>query len=556
MTVVYRVLARKYRPTTLADLVGQDLLVQTLTKAIQNNRLPHAFLLHGIRGVGKTTTARIIARVLNCLNNHTPSGQAAVSCGHCASCKSLTEDRHLDVIEIDAASRTGVDDIREIIESSRYKAVTGRYKIFIIDEVHMLSKSAFNALLKTLEEPPAHVKFIFATTEIRKIPDTILSRCMRFDLKRMEPTVLVHYLQTIAEREGCVLEPQAAMALARAADGSMRDGLSLLDQAIALSMGQNSTLENQEPVLIATQTIHEMLGLVNQQRLFELLKSMLEGQTEQTLKKTQALLQDGADPQLLLQDLLNIIYSLICLKTAPQFKQEAFWSEEDRKVGMQLVEPLSTSALMSIWQALLKSCSEVNLAPIPAQALEMAVLRVCYLTNLPSLESIITQLKPKLTQTGTSGGTTEEALVPQKSVAAQAFSSAFPIAEQEVVLPAVNIPPSFEELVFLISQAREPMVYSHLLHDVEIIDYQPGEMTFYLKPEIPATFLPTLQKILQTLTHRSWKINLSPHPGQGSIKQQQEVARQQLTQKALEHPVVKSFQQAFPEAVIKINESS
>ncbi len=533
MTVAYRVLARKYRPTKLTDLVGQEVLVQTLTQAIQNNRLPHAFLLHGIRGVGKTTTARIIARVLNCLNNQTQEGQTADSCGQCTSCQSLTEDRHLDVIEIDAASRTGVDDIREIIESSRYKAVTGRYKIFIIDEVHMLSKSAFNALLKTLEEPPQHVKFIFATTEIRKIPDTILSRCMRFDLKRIDPGLLVHHLKTIAEQEKCHLDHDAAITLARAADGSMRDGLSLLDQAIALSLGAE---RKDGLVTITVQTTRDMLGIASQQRLFDLIQTFLNADPSLTLQKLQALIHDGADPQLVLHDLLDSLYSLICLKTTPQFKQYALWSETDYDLAKEMIDSLPISTLMTIWQALLKACSEVASAPVPSQALEMAVLRVCYLANLPSLDTVIRGLRSKDPQ---------------------------PLTKPSEPLPFVrppyqeakknsDLPSCFEDLVALISTAKEPLLYSHLVHDVEMISYQPGSMVLYVKPGTPSAFIPNLKKLLHTLTQQEWSLTISPHPGKGSIKQQQEAAHQELAQQALQHPVVSAFQQAFPDADIKV----
>ena len=542
----YRVLARKYRPTALGDLVGQDLLVQTLAQAIQHNRLPHAFLLHGIRGVGKTTTARIMARVLNCLNNNTETGKLIDACGHCTSCKSLTDDRHLDVIEIDAASRTGVDDLREIIDSSRYKAVTGHYKIFIIDEVHMLSKSAFNALLKTLEEPPPHVKFIFATTEIRKIPDTILSRCMRFDLKRIEPKLLVDYLKKIAVLEGFVLEEEAAFSLARAADGSMRDGLSLLDQAIALSYAEDHS-HKEGSVPITGQTVYDMLGLANRQRLFTLLKMVLEGQADLTLQNTRDFLHDGADAQLLLQDILDVLYGLICLKTVPQFQQGGFWSQADRDAGLQLTNPLAISTLLSMWQALLSALQEVKIAPVPSQALELALLRMCYLADLPPLENLIQSFK---------GMRSRDAAPPVSSNALHHLVGESPVVIQtqaQVDHKAIEtLPDSFTDLVDCISKAREPMLYSQLLQDADCIKYQPGEMTLYLKPQIPASFLPTLKEVLQKLTHHPWIIHLATQPGQGSLHDQKQTLLNKAKEQALSHPTLQALQEAFPGSTVQI----
>ena len=540
MTIPYRVLARKYRPIALSDLVGQDLLVQTLTQAIQHNRLPHAFLFHGIRGVGKTTTARIMARVLNCLNNSTGTGKLIDACGYCTSCISLTEDRHLDVIEIDAASRTGVDDVREIIDSSRYKAVTGHYKIFIVDEVHMLSKSAFNALLKTLEEPPPHVKFIFATTEIRKIPDTILSRCMRFDLKRIELRLLVDYLKKIAGLEGFTVEDEAVFSLARAADGSMRDGLSLLDQAIALSHAEPQT-DHQESIQITAQTVFNMLGLANRQRLFALLKAVFEGKTDLTLQYIRDLLHDGADAQLLLQDILDMLYGLICLKAAPQFQQEGFWSQTDKEAGLQLINLLASSVLLSLWQALLNAFQEVKVAPTPSQALELALLRACYLADLPSLENLVQSFK----------GTPLRS-VPSSHAMQQLVTNVSPQPSLVVNKSVTKLPTSFASLVECISVAREPILYSQMLQDVDCINYQPGEMTLYLKPHTSSNFLPTLKQVLQNLTRYEWVIRVEDQPGKGSLQDQNQALERDKHNHIVSHPTMEAIQIAFPESTVKI----
>lgn len=554
MSQVYRVLARKYRPVALSDLLGQDLLVQALSQAIQHNRLPHAFLLHGIRGVGKTTTARIIARVINCLNNDTQTGKRVEACGACSSCISLKEDRHLDVIEIDAASRTGVDDIREIIESCRYRPVAGRYKVFIVDEVHMISKSAFNALLKTLEEPPPHVKFIFATTEIRKIPETILSRCMRFDLKRIEIKLLMTHLTEIAEREGYGLEPEGAAALARAADGSMRDGLSLLDQALVLNYNESPTADLH---LISTSKIYDMLGLADRQRIFELIKVLLEGKVDSTLQNARGLFQDGSDSQLLLQDILDSVYGLICLKTVPHSMSQMMWSQPDLEFGLHIVQSVNISILLSVWQALLSSYEEVCKAPVPYQALELALMRICYLADLPPLETLMSALKNQEDKGIRQHAVSSSLSNPLHQLSAPASTMISPVSSAESnQRNSREIPKTFKELMEQISKAREPIIYTHLLQDVECIQYRPGEMTLYLSPSIPESFVAILKKILKTLTGIEWVVKLAAQPSQGSIKDQQQKKDQADRALALKDPRVQAIERAFPGAKAQIIDPS
>ncbi|MEI8296137.1 MAG: DNA polymerase III subunit gamma/tau, partial [Alphaproteobacteria bacterium] len=342
----YRVLARQYRPTRFSDLVGQDVMVKTLLQAIADKRLPHALLLHGTRGVGKTTTARILAKILNCLRNDAVTQEP---CGACDACIAIADGRFLDVIEMDAASHTSVDDIREVIESSRYKAVVGRSKVYIIDEVHMLSKSAFNALLKTLEEPPPHVTFIFATTELRRVPDTILSRCMRFDLRRIEVPTLVSYLQTIAGREAINLDEAAAQLIAQAADGSMRDGLSLLDQAIALADGP-----------ISAETVRSMLGLANRGALLGLVQDVLSGSIAGALTTLAEIFQQGADPIFITEGLLELVYHLTCLKTTPQSAQKLLWSPHELTQAQDICKAIELPVLMQSWQVLSRGYEEVS----------------------------------------------------------------------------------------------------------------------------------------------------------------------------------------------------
>ncbi|MBY0461933.1 MAG: DNA polymerase III subunit gamma/tau [Alphaproteobacteria bacterium] len=524
MGTVYRVLARKYRPTTLKELVGQEILAQTLTQSIENNRLPHAFLLHGIRGVGKTTTARIIARALNCIGADGKGGMTPDPCGVCVSCVGISEDRHLDVIEMDAASRTGVDDIREVIESSRYKAVTGRYKIFIIDEVHMLSKSAFNALLKTLEEPPPHVKFIFATTELRKIPETILSRCMRFDLKRIEPLSLIKHLKFIAEKEGYAVEEEGLSFLARAADGSLRDALSLLDQAIALT-GQ----EDSEGSILAL-TVRSMLGLSDRGRLFTLLSFLFKGDIEESLKITHEMVTDGGDPVVIMQDILDLVYWLTCLKTVPNLQNNVVWPSADREQGMEIVAPLNVPILTRSWQVLLKGFEEVNQSPSPAQALDMVLIRLCYMAEMPLLSDLIESFKGGSKQTLTSPASRPMA------------APSVPIEKPQEVFP---LPASFEEMVKLLERS-EPLLSGNLVHYVSLVSYKPGDLTIRLADNAPPSFVQQLQLALKKITKQEWKINLSQEDGQGTLRQQKQKEKEFTQQQVLEHPVVASVKEAFP----------
>jgi DNA polymerase-3 subunit gamma/tau len=512
----YRVLARKYRPTSLQDLVGQSLLVQTLQQAIEANRMPHAFLLHGIRGVGKTTTARILARSLNCLG---PDGQGPITitpCGVCASCIGIAEDRHLDVLEMDAASRTGVDDIREITESARYKAVTGRFKIFIMDEVHMLSKSAFNALLKTLEEPPAHVKFIFATTEIRKIPETILSRCMRFDLKRIEPKDIMDHLSAVCGKENFSIEQDGLAMLARAADGSMRDALSLLDQAMALASSPQ----------ITTPIVQNMLGLVDRGRLFSLLHLLFQGKVQEVLESTQALLQDGGDPTLILHDILDGVYWLTCLKTAPLLQQDTTYPEADRTQGMEIIQNLAPSHLMTAWQALLKGYEEVNTSPLPHQTLQMVLIRLCHMAHMPPLEDLLLN-----TQSTVSGPTKTRPSGP---------------------LAAAPLPTTFQNMLTMLEQNREPLLASQLVHDVHLVSYSPLKIIMRLSKQAQKTLPSQLKEALYGITQQQWTIVLSEDEGAPTLAQVRQAQKEEDEKALLDHPTLQAIRAAFPGAITHV----
>jgi DNA polymerase-3 subunit gamma/tau len=374
----YRVLARKYRPTKLSEVIGQDFLVETLRRGIEGGRLAHAFILTGIRGTGKTTTARIIARSLNCLIGPTPE-----PCGNCMPCRAIAGDRSMDVIEIDAASRTSVEDVREIIEAARYKATSSRFKIYIIDEVHMLSKSAFNALLKTLEEPPAHVKFIFATTEIQKVPATILSRCVRFDLKRIEAATLAAYFKTLCNRENIGYEDEAIALIAKAAEGSARDGLSLLDQAITFGVSG-----------VTTAQVREMLGLSDQSLVLDLFETLMQGDIKASLEKLRYFYQEGADPQLLIEDLLDLTHFLHCVKINPEMSQDVTISAEKQERIKALAKSLSIPTLTKVWQILLKGFEEARRAPSPQKALEVLIIRLAHLSPLPNVHELLEGFSP------------------------------------------------------------------------------------------------------------------------------------------------------------------
>ncbi|MEX2408157.1 MAG: DNA polymerase III subunit gamma/tau, partial [Rhodovibrionaceae bacterium] len=383
----YRVLARKYRPSTFQDLIGQEAMVRTLTNAIDSNRLHHAFILTGVRGVGKTTTARIIAKALNYVGPDGNAGPTAAPTDDCPICQAIAEDRHPDVIEMDAASRTGVGDIRELIESVRYRPIEARYKVYILDEVHMLSTQAFNALLKTLEEPPEHVVFIFATTEIRKVPVTVLSRCQRFDLRRVGQQELAAHFARICEKEAVTAEPEALELIARAADGSVRDGLSLLDQAIALGGDK-----------IAESVVAEMLGLGDRARAYDLFEALMRGRIPETLQILEELYAAGADPVVVLQDLLELTHGLTRLKLVPAMAEEQALPETERVRGLEMAKTLSLASLARAWQLLLKGVSEAQQAGLPLLAVEMCLIRIGHASELPPPGDLV----KKLTEQGES----------------------------------------------------------------------------------------------------------------------------------------------------------
>ncbi|MFL6729075.1 MAG: DNA polymerase III subunit gamma/tau, partial [Sphingomicrobium sp.] len=382
----YRVLARKYRPQTFAELIGQDAMVQTLANAIGRGRIAHAFLLTGVRGVGKTSTARLIAKALNCIGPDGQGGPTITPCNVCEPCRAISEGRHIDVIEMDAASHTGIDDIREIIDAVRYASVSARYKIYIIDEVHMLSKSAFNALLKTLEEPPEHVKFLFATTEVNKVPVTVLSRCQRFDLRRIPAEKLAAHFAEVSNAEGVEVEPEAVGMIAKAAEGSARDGLSILDQAIAHGAGT-----------VTSEQVRDMLGLADRGRIRRLLQLVLGGDATTALAELDEAHELGIDPTQLLRGLMESLHAATRAKAgAPG---DALQSAEERDTAADMAGKLSWGAIHRLWQMLLKGLQDVQEAPDPREAADMALLRLIHAADLPDPASLIAKLSGAATAT-------------------------------------------------------------------------------------------------------------------------------------------------------------
>jgi DNA polymerase-3 subunit gamma/tau len=551
----YRVLARKYRPSTFAELIGQEAMVRTLSNAIATGRIAHAFILTGVRGVGKTTTARILARALNCVGPDGSGGATAEPCGQCAQCLAIADDRHVDVMEMDAASRTGVDDIRELTEGVRYRPVSGRYKVYIIDEVHMLSKNAFNALLKTLEEPPPDVKFVFATTEINKVPVTVLSRCQRFSLRRVPVEQLIPHYRRIAETEGVEIEPAALALIARAADGSVRDGLSVLDQAIALSGGR-----------VAEAAVRDMLGIADRGLVFDLLESVLRGDAPAALAQMGHLYRGGADPLMILQDLLDLSHFVTRLKLAPEAGTGDPIAEGDRARARPLAEKLTIPFLARVWQMLLKGLEEVQVAPSPIQAAEMVLVRLAYAADLPApaelVRSVMAAPGPSGSPPGRPGNgaavtSTASAAAPAIAVVAPTETApSRPTAGNAVralaELPAEHdpMPQSFAEVIALFDKRREALLRSHLWSDVHLVHFEPGRIEVRPASSAPRDLTNRLGQLLNEWTGSRWLIAVSEAEGGPTLREQEEGRRRDLRNEVASHPLVQAVLETFPGATI------
>jgi len=557
----YRVLARKYRPKTFDDLVGQEALVRTLSNGIKSGRIAHAFLLTGIRGIGKTTTARIIARALNCIGEDGNGGPTPQPCGVCANCTQILQDRHVDVMEMDAASRTGVGDIRELIETVHYAPSNARYKIYIIDEVHMLSNSAFNALLKTLEEPPPHVIFIFATTETRKIPVTILSRCQRFDLKRLDIEQLATHLGNIARLEKVEAQEEALHLIAMAAEGSVRDGLSLLDQAIAHSIGEDGSTGT-----ISGETVRAMLGLSDRTRLFTMLEHLFAGETVPALELLSAQYRDGADIAMLFSDLLAIVHTITRLNLAPNSDLGPAYAEGEKEYAKKLAAKLGVQELTRAWQLLAKGQEEVKYATDSLRTAEMALIRFAHASRLPSPAELVRSLKetgaaspsspPPSPRPTPGGGSMSARASAQLAPAMQPQQEYQPetMAQPHLTLAASNPPvvlENFEEMVALCEAQREPTLAHHLTNSASVVAFEPGMMTFSTTHAFPADIGKRLTGFLERATGRSWRIVMSNDVGAPTLAEQRARAKTEAVQDACGHPVVKAVLDAFPGATVE-----
>jgi DNA polymerase III subunit gamma/tau len=560
----YRVLARKYRPSTFAELIGQEAMVRTLSNAFATGRVAHAFILTGVRGVGKTTTARILARGLNCMGPDGSGGPTIAPCGVCANCRQIAEDRYSDVVEMDAASRTGVDDIRELTEGLLYrKPDLGRYRVYIIDEVHMLSRNAFNALLKTLEEPPPHAKFVFATTEIQKVPLTVLSRCQRFSLRRVPVELLAEHYRRIAEAEAVEAEPAALALIARAADGSVRDGLSLLDQAIALTDAR-----------ITEKAVRDMLGIADRGCVLDLLESVLRGDAGDALDRMDRLYQDGADPLMVLQNLLDLSHFLTRLKLAPEAGVGDPIAEGDRKRAGPLAEKLALPVLARVWQMLLKGLEEVQAAPSPIQAAEMVLVRLAYVADLPVpaelVRSLATSPAPggRLVTEEPAANRASDAEPPPRSepliavapgsIAVSSLAAA-PRLEPDGhtdPLPTSSaerdpMPQSFAEVVALFDKRREAVIRSHLREHVHLVAFEPGSIEFRPDAGAPGNLANRISQLLGEWTGERWLVARSEvAPGEPTLREQEERRERDLRNEVVQHPLVQAVLEIFPGATI------
>lgn len=549
----YRVLARKYRPKNFDDLIGQEALVRTLKNAIESGRIAHAFMLTGIRGVGKTTTARIIAKALNYTGADGTAGPTTGNTDDCEICRAITEDRHPDVFEMDAASRTGVDDIREIIDGVRYAPTSARYKIYIIDEVHMLSKNAFNALLKTLEEPPPHVKFIFATTEIRKVPVTVLSRCQRFDLRRIDAPTLSAYYKTICGKEGVSCDDEALDLIARAADGSARDGLSMLDQAIALSQGD-----------VTAQKVKDMLGLADRGMVLSLLDYAVKGDCENALSIMDDLYRKGADPSVIIGDMLDLSHLLTKLRAVPHAKTSlSAMAREEMERAADLASKLSMPALTRIWQILLKGLNEVNYAPLPQKAAEMVVIRLAYAADLPDPADLIKKLKDgsasMVQMSGNAGtshapSTSAPVNVAAPSPALYDTTTNAALATQPVAMAAtqpITAITSLQDVRIVLEQAGYIALASQVYLCVHLVKLEEGRLEFRAAPDAPQTLAQDLTKALKDATGKRWMVTLSSSVGAPTLQQAQIAAQEARFAAVKQNPLVKQVFDTFPDAVLK-----
>ena len=547
----YQVLARKYRPETFADLIGQKAMVRTLKNAFEADRIAQAFVMTGIRGVGKTTTARIIAKGMNCVGPDGQGGPTVEPCGQCEHCVAIAEGRHVDVMEMDAASRTGVDDIREIIDSVHYRAASARYKIYIIDEVHMLSKNAFNALLKTLEEPPEHVKFIFATTEIRKVPVTVLSRCQRFDLRRIEPEDMLAMLRRIADAEGAEIADDALALITRAAEGSARDAQSLLDQAISHGAGETTA-----------EQVRAMLGLADRGRVLDLMDMIMKGDAAGALVELGGQYADGADPMAVLRDLAEVSHWVSVIRITPEAVEDPTVSSDERRRGQAMAEALPMRVLSRMWQMLLKAIEEVSVAPNAMMAAEMAIIRLTHVADLPSPEELVRKLKDQPvplagpsgggpSPSGDSGPVGQASNTPRMSGGTHSTGSgATALAVSQAPENALARYARFEDVIELIRANRDVKLLVEVEGGVRLASYAPGRIEFTPSDNAPSDLAARLAQRLQAWTGVRWGVTLVNGCDAATITETLDGEKLALEQEAVAHPLVQAVIANFPKARI------
>jgi DNA polymerase-3 subunit gamma/tau len=556
----YRVLARKYRPSSFDDLIGQDAVVRTVSNAFETGRIPQAWILTGVRGVGKTTTARILARALN---YELPDGSVKGPTIHMpvlgVHCQAIMESRHMDVLEMDAASHTGVDDVRQINDSVRYAPASARYKVYIIDEVHMLSTAAFNAFLKTLEEPPEHAKFVFATTEIRKVPVTVLSRCQRFDLRRVEADVLMTHLSNIATREKVEVEPEALGIIARAAEGSVRDSLSLFDQAIAHAAGA-----------VRADAVRQMLGLADRTRVIDLFDSLVRGDIASAFKEFREQYDTGADPIVVLSDLAEFVNFVTRVKIVPATADNVAFGETERLRARDFAAKISMRVLSRMWQMLLKGITEAQAATRPAAAAEMVLVRIAYVADMPTPDEAIRMLdqnggtSPVITASAAPRNAPAPSMQvssmpsPPARAASAPRSGAEASARPQMIAPTSEVQAApaalrisgFPELVALAGEKRDLLTKAALEADVRLVRIEDGRLEVALERSAARTLINDLSRKLEQWTGRRWTVIVSNEAGQSTLREQNEVQKNQRERAAEADPRVKEVLARFPGAKV------
>lgn len=552
----YQVLARKYRPATFSDLVGQDLMVRILKNSFLSERIAHAFMLTGVRGVGKTTTARIVAKGLNCVGLDGDGGPTITPCRKCENCISIAKGNHVDVLEIDAASRTGVADIREIIDSVSYRAASARFKIYIIDEVHMLSTSAFNALLKTLEEPPKHVKFIFATTEIQKVPTTVLSRCQRFDLKRIEPREMIKYLNAVCRDEGFDIEEDCLGQITRASEGSMRDALSLLEQLFVDAEGE-----------VDLTTVRSMLGLSDRGLLLDLFERLVEADIVRALEQFNIIYEDGADPVEVIKELCEVTHWITILKISPHLANDVTVSPDERSRGLGLVEKMSIRELARLWQLLLKVLDETSTSLNSKVVAEMGLIRVAYTSDLPTPDELIkkftknsdeieaSETKSDISRSNTPNSSKAKNLTVSISKSSRAavmdnnLKLSYP-EQGEAETDVVNSLNNFQNVIELIRVNRDVELLIEVEDNLRLVNYQLGQIEFEPTENASTNLASRLTTFLKASTGQRWIVSVVSSGGGETIGENRLKRKIKLEQESMKNPIVSAVFDIFPNAKI------